>query len=488
MHVVSKHQATKDDICEWLSTIDGFLEGLTDTAGQPTELYDYQREIILADDVFGAGEKSRQIGWSWCRALRGLAKAHLEPGYTGLFISLNLQESKRKIRYARRAWETLPASVRVRLTVDNKTELEFANGSRLIALHEPRGEGPADVDLDELAHYAGDRQRDAYVDSLPIISRGGQLFVGSTPLGQGGQYFDITHRTGGKYKRFRLFHIFWWDCPALCADVEAARKVADKIPTAERVERFGTERLKEIFDGLPLEDFQQEYELLYIDEKTSYFPYELILPATEPPPDTYETFAELRAHTTGQLYAGFDVGRRRNTSELTVFEKPRGGERVYERLYKTYDKTLFDVQQADLEECMTTLAPHMVRLSIDESGIGMMLAERLAARFGSRIEPLTLSNPVKEQLAVNFRVGLEKQNMRLYPDRERTAHLHSIKRVVLPSGAFRYDTERNEKHHADKAWSRILGYWAATNPEGIVDLSHAETRGRRESATAMEAY
>lgn len=487
MRAAVKRQASEDDILDWLSTIDGFLEGLTDTGRQPTELYDWQKQVILAPETFIIGEKSRRVGWSWCRALRGLAKAHLEPGYTGLFISLNLEESKRKIRYARQAWETMPSVYRSALRTDNKTELEFANGSRLIALHEPRGEG-ADVDIDEMAHFASERQDTAYTGSSFVIARGGSFCIGSTPLGQGGRFYDIAHAVGGKYKQFRKFQIYWWDCPALCIDVPKARRMAPRLTTEERVERFGTEIVKGLLDANPLEDFQQEMELLYIDERTSYFPYELILPATEPPPDTYDSYAELRKNCRGQLYAGFDVGRRRNTSELTVFEKPRGGERVYERLFKTYDKTAFDVQQADLEECMTTLSPHMTRLSIDETGIGMMLSERLAQRFGSLIEPMTLTGAVKEQLAVHFRVGLEKQNIRLYPDRERIAHLHSIKRSVLPSGALRFDAERNEKHHADKAWSQILGYWAAVNPEGKVDLSRAGSLGMRETMREMEAY
>ena len=483
MHVVTKRQASEEDIQEWLSTEVGFLEGLTETGGEPTELYDYQRAIVRDPHPFVAGEKARQTGWSFARSLRALAKAYLWPAYTAIFISLNMQESKRKIRYARQAHESMPSSIRLKIVTDNKTELEFSNGSRLVAVHEPRGEGPADVELDELAHYAQDRQNSCYTDSLPIISRGGQLALGSTPLGQSGRFYDVTHRAHGKYKQYKIYRVFWWDCPAMCTDVRRARKLAPKMPTEERVQRFGTTRLQEIFDNFPLEDVQQEYELLYIDEQTSYFPYELILPCTEPPPEIYETFQELARATKGLLYAGYDVGRRRNTSELTVWEKP-GEERVYERLFKTYDKTDFAVQQADLEAMFQALGPRLIRLDIDETGIGMMLAENLFKKFGARVEPLSLTSQIKEMLAVNFRAGLEARNVRIYPDQERIAHLHSVKRTVLPSGIFRYDTERNEKHHADKAWSQMLGYFAATEATEIIDLSQVRSVGPLRTGSA----
>jgi phage FluMu gp28-like protein len=268
--------------------------------------------------------------------------------------------------------------------------------------------------------------------------------------------------------------------------VKRARAEAMGLPTEERVGVFGSARLKEIFDSLPLEDFEQEYELLYVDERTSFFPYELILAATDPAPEVYRTFTELRDKATGTLYAGFDVGRHRNTSELTVFEKV--GEVSYERLFKTYDRVEFQAQEADLGDCLTILGPKLARLSIDQNGIGMMLAENLAKKFGSRVEPVTITNQVKERMAVEFRVGLEKRAIRLYPDRERIGHLHSVKKTLLPGGATRYDTVRNEKHHADKAWSQMLAYWGAANAVPEINWNLIGCVGGRSIWAEMEGW
>jgi hypothetical protein len=74
--------------------------------------------------------------------------------------------------------------------------------------------------------------------------------------------------------------------------------------------------------------------------------------------------------------------------------------------------------------------------------VRMMLTENLSIKLISRVEPVTIINQVKERMAVEFRMGLEKRNIRLYPDRERIGHLHSVKKVLLPGGSTRYDGEQ----------------------------------------------
>jgi len=57
-----------------------------------------------------------------------------------------------------------------------------------------------------------------------------------------------------------------------------------------------------------------------------------------------------------------------------------------------------------------------------------------------------------------------------------------------PAGAAtRCHTTRNERHHADKAWSQMLAYWGLSSTPKI-DFSHLGCVGRRESALALEAY
>lgn len=59
-----------------------------------------------------------------------------------------------------------------------------------------------------------------------------------------------------------------------------------------------------------------EYELSFNDESQTFFPYDLIFACCQDDLDTYDTIDSLLKKTDGDLFAGFDVGRTRNTSEL----------------------------------------------------------------------------------------------------------------------------------------------------------------------------
>ncbi len=59
-----------------------------------------------------------------------------------------------------------------------------------------------------------------------------------------------------------------------------------------------------------------------------------------------------------------------------------------------------------------------------------------------------------------------------------------VMKSLLPGGATRYDAVRNEKHHADKAWSQMLAYWGAATEVPRIDLSLFGCVGHRESMDA----
>ena len=59
-------------------------------------------------------------------------------------------------------------------------------------------------------------------------------------------------------------------------DVVNARTLAPAMLTEERVRGFGNARIQEIFDNMPLEDFQQEYESAWLDEQTSWITWDEI--------------------------------------------------------------------------------------------------------------------------------------------------------------------------------------------------------------------
>jgi len=463
--MIVKTKPTEEELMKWLATTEGFIQGLTSTEDNPTKLTSYQKIHLKNNSKFRIIEKARGVGFSFICAAEALAKAHLRNTYTAIFVSMNLEEAIEKIRYANILYDSLPLRWQKKKVIDNRTSIEFEDStgryrSRLIShpCKDPRGKHKADVFLDEFAHY-GHKQHAIYVASVPIVSRGeGQLTIGSTPLAAGDLFHDIMKEERKKYPMFSRQSIPWWECPDFCHSIKRARAEARDMETAERVHAFGKEIIIDIFYSLELEDFQQEYELAFNDESQTYFPYELIFSCCSDDLAVYESIDKLLSDTQGDLYCGFDVGRTRNKSELIVLEKK--GKRLYYRLGREFDRSKFRAQEASLKKLLQS-SKRFRRLCIDKHGIGMNLAENLRAEFRSRVEGVALIGQIKETLAVDLHIVFENEEIQIPRDRELTSQIHSIKKTSTEAGYARYDTEKNERHHADKFWALALAVHAA---------------------------
>jgi len=98
---------------------------------------------------------------------------------------------------------------------------------------------------------------------------------------------------------------------------------------------------------------------------------------------------------------------------------------------------------------------------IDRHGIGMNLAENLRTEFKSRVEGVALVGQVKESLAVGLKIAFENEGIAIPRDRTLTGQVHSIKKTSTGAGYARFDTETNERHHADKCWALALAVHAS---------------------------
>jgi len=435
-------------------------------------------------------------GFSYIYAGRSLAKSHLQHYQTSIFISINQEEANEKIVYTRGLFESMPLSVRKKLVVDNKQTLEFEDKSgkyssrtRVIshAQREPRGKGGnVDVYLDEAAHYTWGES--IYVAAVPIITRGsGTLTIGSSPLGKKGIHYDIIAKEA--FRKIYSYHeVYWWDCIEFVkkGSYKKARKVAHAMSTEERVAKFGSDKLIGIFISMDIEQFQQEYELLHIDESVSFFPidlinnclYEVVLdeiflsedeysqkltfPIIEKYPEIdfrlYEDLDSLaKAVQSGKispvLYAGYDVGRKKNNGEFSIIEevKTDSGEVIQViRHLQTFRNKKFKYQKAYLKKTLDMFG--RLKMKIDSGGIGEDMAEELAD-YSWRVEPIHFTNDWKEEICADFRIRLEEQIIAIPNKKEVKNQIHSIKRKVTESGRFIFDAERNKDHHGDIFWS-----------------------------------
>jgi phage FluMu gp28-like protein len=448
---------TESDLAGTLAGEAQFISSVCRLDGDPIALEPFQLAFLANRARFRWVNKSRQVGFSLVMSLEALARCHLREGYTAVFVSFSLDEAKERILLARQVFEDMPTAFQKRLVVDSKTELAFeSNGprrrlSRLLSVPSkaPRGK-KGDIFLDELAHYVNDRE--VYRGSTALILRSrGQLTGCSTPLGRRGIFWEIDTESLRRYPHHSRQTVPWWLSRFFCRNVPRASHEAPTMPTADRVATFGHQVLVEQFDSLPLDDFQQELEAVFVDESYSYFPYELILPCTSDDLELPHDFASL-PRPTGRLVAGFDVGRTRDHSELALFEQQ--GERFVCRMLRRYEQVPFAEQEADLRRLLEQVP--VARLSIDRSGIGMHLAENLTRDY-PQVQAEVFTNDSKERWATDFKILLQRRDVTLPRDRDLVGQIHSIKRRVLPSGKVTFDAERTSRAgHADRFWAIAL--------------------------------
>ena len=450
----------EEEFRAWLATERGFLHTFARYEENPLVLEPYQLSFIQSRAAYRCVEKARQVGFSFLFACEALARSHLRETHNSVFVSYNLADAKEKIAYCHQMHEELPLEFQKKLVVDSKLELGFrsnnhrARFSRIISnpSKAPRGK-KGDIYLDELAHCTNDR--DIYKGSTALILRSrGQLTVCSSPLGRRGVFWEIARQEIRGYASYWRQTVPWWLCGFLCKDIKTASRLAPDMDTATRVERFGKKPIRDQFASLILEDFQQEFEVLYSDEALTFYPYELILPCTDPDLELCEDFAGLLA-CKGRLVAGFDVGRKRDLSELSVFEELPDS-RLNCVMLKEYDRTPFEAQEAALRALMT-IAP-IARLSIDNNGLGMQLAENLARDF-PQVVPEDFTSTSKEVWCNDFKILLQRKAVILPRDRDLVAQIHSIKKNVTAGGRVTYEADTNakgQKGHADKFWSCAL--------------------------------
>lgn len=461
---------------------------LPEAVGDPDADWEtFQLRHLNNPSLFAIELKSRQVGWSWLSAAESVANAIIRPRSTHIFVSINQDEAAEKIRYAKATLEALDAGVRPKLLTDNRMGIEIANGSRLMSLpcRPPRGKAKAFVYLDEFAHYPnGD---EIYKAAVPIASKGGQLRIGSSPLGARGKFWEIFTESMQKYPGYDRQMIPWWVIGALCKDIDTAEIEAPGMATEDRVFRFGTTRLISLFENMTLEDFQQEYECNWVDESVSWIDWDLIkrnqaLAAEEKlwylkvkgvdagMSAVSQVMEKIRdGHIEQSLTAGVDIGRTRDTTEIVLTGQAKFTNQLPYRLHITLEKTEFKDQEAVLRKVLDVLP--VTQMLIDRNGIGAQLAENVSARY-PQAEGVNFTNETKGLWAIEAKLRAQRGEVPIPLERDFSYQVHSIRKKVTGAGNTQFDNDANDKHHADMFWAWALAVWA-----GKTDGSSTITEG-----------
>jgi phage FluMu gp28-like protein len=329
-------------------------------------------------------------------------------------------------------------------------------------------------------------------------------------LGKIGIFYEIyTDREN--FKNYQRYTVPWWQSSALCKDLDKARKAGVKdMDTMDRVELFGKKILKEEMAALDFESFQQEYECVFIDSAESYISLDLIyantpgmregersaeLPEGQGEPEkgdievhvfktaddllaAYSALGSTAIDKYGRLYMGYDVARRRDAAVIFVIGQLPSGKKVSVAEIEMRNEK-FEFQLDQFRKIMRSLP--VQRACIDQTGQGEPLYERLYEEFKSKVEGVIFNLESKGILALNVKIGLEKQEFLLQNDSKFHRQIHSIKQIPTAGRNFRYDSERDEDGHADSFWAWALANHAVIGAENAKPDFYHKWKAKKEA-------
>ena len=185
----------------------------------------------------------------------------------------------------------------------------------------------------------------------------------------------------------------------------------------------------------------------------------------------------------GDLYLGFDVGRKRDLSVIWFDEFKNNI--AWSRAIISLVKTPFAIQKRIIFALLSH--PKLRRACIDQSGLGMQLAEQAVEQFGEyKVEGIDFTSANKEALATGLKKNFEDLQSRIPISQAIRNSLHSVKKYETTTGHFRFDADRTEETgHADHFWAKALATQAASQPTMVIEF---RSTGEKRTFTEMKDY
>lgn len=445
-----------------------FLEALTELNGSPFLLEPYQIRLLNDKSLFRLVNKSRQIGFSTIIAAEGFQKGAVAPWlkkpYTANYVSVNQNEAGDKIEIVRRLYHSVPDSlkesgIKPELWTDAQNEMAFGRPPHQGTLiSQPassaiRG-GRKDIYFDEAAHIRDFKK--LYQAALPAITRGdSRITIVSTPLGQSGLFYDIAVDVDA-YPEYSRHSVPWWESRAMVKEgfYDEALALAADLPTAERVEQYGSDKLNSIFRsfGSDLISFQTEYEATFVDEAEAYYPWDLVVscrsdrPVWRDWPENYEPM--------GWLAIGMDLAKERDKTVIIVTEiiETEGETKRIVRFVKEMHSS-YDEQFKYLQGLIAKVKPN--RVSIDQTGVGQMFVERAKREIPhSNIEGVVFTNQKKERWATTLKGDMQLGNVDYPGHPDLLRQIHGIRRTKTEANFYKFAGV-----HDDYFWAMVLSFY-----------------------------
>lgn len=424
-------------------------------------------------------EKSRRIGASYVQSYEDVRDCAAKKVPAVWFSSADESAAREYIEYAEK-WTKLfhiAAKSLGQIILDSDKDIkafviEYANRTKIHALSSNpkafRSKG-GKVVLDEFAwHEDPDK---LWAAARPCITWGFPLRILSTHNGTNCRFYKFIEAT----KKGRLNWSHHTGPIQLAVEDGLVDKILGRKATKEEKEAWLKEQRDNCFDE---NTWLQEYCCIAVDEASAFLTYEIITNC-----ELHNILRQLH-EIEGDLDIGMDIGRKKDLSVIWGIEKL--GRVKYTRFVKVLEKAPFHVQREILFEILKH--PKLRRACIDATGIGMQLAEEAQIAFGKyRVEAITFTNTVKEDLAYGMRNDMEDRLLYIPSDFEIREDFHSVRKVTTSSGNIRFDVVASEaRGHADRFWACALANHAASDKNsGPIFIA---SRKKRESVEMVKGF
>jgi len=472
----------------------------------------YQRDYLADKSRVKTWEKSRRIGATYVQSYEDVEDCLAKPGLSVWFSSADESAAKEYILYCEQ-WARIFGAVAKDLgeiVIDKEKDIkalaiELANGSRIHALTSNpkrfRSKGGKIV-LDEFAHH--EDQKAMWKAARPSATWGYDIRILSTHNGVSSLFYKFIE----KIKKGKLN----WSLHT--TDIYAAVKdgLADKIMGRQLTDEERAEWLKQEEENCADDlTWQEEYCCNALDEGEAFIPYELISPCEnsdilwEQPAggigdywlgdgifepqnpkskwahDKIKIFKQwfLAQQPAGNLFLGYDIGRRKDLSVIWIWENIYGINIC--RCLIVLEKMKFWVQDEVLSTCLSH--PKLSRACIDETGMGLKIAEDMQDKFGEfKVEAINFAaGSVRSEMAFDLKTAFEDKTVKIPDFQEVRDDIHSMKKFTTSGNKIRIEQETTDKAgkvigHADRFWGAALGLHAGKDCAGPIIITSGQAR------------
>lgn len=433
-----------------------------------------QRRWVEDNSRLKLAEKSRQIGFTWgtayaCDRRTGVKGARWDQWISSrdeLQARLFIEDCKFWLDIIQLAAEDLGEQLVDKELKQSAFVLQFANGRRINSMSSnpdaQAGKRGGRV-LDEFALHPDPRK--LWAIAYPGITWGGSLEVISTHRGSHNFFNQLVReiKEAGNPKKISLHTVTLQNA----LDEGLLFKLQQKLPAEHEVQEMHE---AEYFDFVKSgcadeESFQQEYMCRPADDDTAFLEYDLIASCE------YGIQFNWRAIEGRDLYVGVDIGRKRDLTVIWVLE------RLGDVLYTREVIRLQNTSKPDQEAILWPWIARASRTCLDGTGLGIGWVDDAQRRFGeSRVEGVTFTPKVKEELAYPVRGHMQDRTLRIPYDPKIRAALRSVTKQTTAAGNIRFTAERTPDGHADEFWGLALAIHAASRPGVPIEFQSAGAR------------